>query len=82
MVHPKWFSHRSKAEQEEIKNIVVNSQKLLDILKEICYNTIQNGVKVRETDYDSPSWAYKQADHNGYLRAWREIEQLITLDKR
>ena len=78
----RWYQHRPKAEQEEVKNIVVNSQKLLDILKEICYNTIQNGVKTQEADYDCPSWAFKQADQNGYLRAYNEILQLTNLDKR
>jgi hypothetical protein len=78
----RWYQHLPKAEQEEVKNIVVNSQKLLDILKEICYNTIQNGVKTQEADYDCPSWAFKQADLNGYLRAYNEILQLSNLDKR
>jgi hypothetical protein len=78
----RWYQHRPKSEQEEIKNIVVNSQKLLDILQEVCYNTIQNGVKTQEADYDCPSWAFKQADLNGYLRAYNEILQLANLDKR
>jgi hypothetical protein len=78
----RWYQHRPKSEQEEIKNIVVNSQKLLDILQEVCYNTIQNGVKTQEADYDCPSWAFKQADLNGYLRAYNEILQLSNLDKR
>jgi hypothetical protein len=78
----RWYQHRPQSEQAEVKNIVVNSQKLLDILKEVCYNTIQNGVKTQEADYDCPSWAFKQADLNGYLRAYNEILQLANLDKR
>ena len=78
----RWYQHRPKAEQDEVKNIVVNSQKLLDILGEICYNTIQSGIKTQETDYDCPSWSHKQADQNGYLRAYNEILQLTNLDKR
>lgn len=27
--------------------------------------------------YDSPNWAYKQADHVGYLRALEEVVSLI-----
>lgn len=77
-----WFSNLPKDKQEEFKKNVISSQKVLDRLREICYNTIQNGVAAKETDYDSPSWAYKQADLNGYLRAYREIMQLATLDKR
>lgn len=78
----RWYQHRPRAEHEDVKNTVVNSQKLLDILGEICYNTIQNGVKVQEVDYDCPSWSHKQADQNGYLRAWNEMLQLTHLDKR
>lgn len=78
----RWYSSRPKADQEEIKNIVVTSQKVLDILKEICYNTIQDGVKAQEADYDCPSWSHKQAHQNGYLQAYRELLQLVTLDKR
>lgn len=78
----RWYQHRPKGEHDEVKNIVVNSQKVLDILGEVCYNTIQNGVKTNVVDYDCPSWSHKQADLNGYLRAYREILQLTNLDKR
>lgn len=77
-----WFSNLPKDKQEEFKKLVFSSQKVLDRAKEICYNTIQNGVLPSETDYDSASWAYKQADRNGYLRAYNELLQLFTLDKR
>ena len=78
----RWYSHLPSNEQAEAKNIVVNSQKLLDILSTICYNTIQNGVKTKEADYDCPSWSHKQAHLNGYLQAYNEILQLTNLDKR
>ncbi len=77
-----WYSNLPKSEQEEFKKLVLGSRKVLDRLHEICYNTIQNGVVSSKTDYDSPSWAYLQADQNGYLRAYKEILQLVTLDKR
>jgi hypothetical protein len=32
-------------------------------------------------DYDSPSWAYKQADRIGYNRALTTVLELINLDK-
>lgn len=78
----KWFSHLPKSEQEEFKKYILSSQKVLDRLKEICYNTINDGVKTSFEDYDSPSWSHKQADLNGYLRAHRELIELLTLDKR
>ena len=32
-----------------------------------------------KSDYDSPSWAFKQADYNGYMRAMKEIQQFLNL---
>lgn len=78
----RWYSNLPKAEQEEFKKLVLGNRKVLDRVKEICYNTIQSGVLPSAEEYDSPSWAYKQADRNGYLRAYKEIMNLATLDKR
>lgn len=79
----RWFSSlKSKAEQEERKKLVLGSQKVLDILREICYNTINDGELTKESDYDSPSWHFRQADRNGYLRAYREIAKLCELDNK
>ena len=77
-----WFQHLPRAEQEEFKKLVLGSKKVLDRLKEICYNTTHNEVVTHVVDYESPSWAYKQADRNGYLRAYDEIFKLCDLDKR
>lgn len=33
--------------------------------------------RTKREDYESPSWAYKQADSSGYLRALREVISLI-----
>lgn len=75
----KWFNNLPSNQQEDFKKLVTGSHKVLDRLKEICYNTIQNGELTKQVDYDCPSWAYKQADLNGYLRAYREIAELATL---
>ena len=79
----KWFQHlKTQAEQEEFKKVVLNSNLVLDRLRDLCYNTIKNGEKSSLTDYDSPSWAYKQADQLGYNRAYQEIITLLDLDQR
>lgn len=75
-----WFSHLPKSEQENFKKLVLGSKKVLDRLQEICYNTIHDGVVPSKGDYDNPSWAYKQADRNGYLRAFQEIHDLLKLE--
>lgn len=75
-----WFSHlRSKDKQEEFKKLVLGSSLVLDRAKEICYNIVKNVDKTNSTDYDCPSWAFKQADRNGYLRAYAEILELLDV---
>lgn len=76
----KWFSHlKSKEEQEEFKKLVLGSGKVLDRMREICYNVIQNRELPPESYLDEPNWAFRQADRNGYLRAYREIHDLLIL---
>lgn len=42
-------------------------------LKEV----LEKELKEYAPDYDTPSWAYKQADQNGYNRAIRSVLKLI-----
>jgi hypothetical protein len=82
-VDHKWFSSLPKAEQEDRKKFVYANQKLLDILSKIVYNMgIVESRPHSEADYDSPSWAYKQADRNGYLRAYSEILALLNVSDK
>lgn len=85
-MHPavpiQWFSNLPKAEQEEFKNNLIGCKKVLDRLSELCYNSIKDGESTKLTDYDSPSWSHRQADLNGYVRAYREFIQLISLPDR
>lgn len=69
-----WFSHLPKPDQEYFKNAVLSSQKVLDRLHQIVYTM---SIVESASDYDSPSWAYKQADTNGYNRALRDVLQLL-----
>lgn len=74
-----WFSHLPKNEQDEFKKLVLGSQKVLDRAAEIVYTRSIVETRPPIEDYDSPSWAYKQADRNGYLRAYTEIFNLLKL---
>lgn len=77
----RWFSHlKDPKDKAAFKEYIQGSQKVLDRIKEICYNSIKNGEQSKESDYDSPSWAYKQADLNGYLRAYQEILSLVDIE--
>lgn len=74
-----WFNHLPKDEQEQFKQQVHGCKKVLDRLGEICYTM---RVESKSTDYDSPSWAFKQADANGYNRAIEDIVKFLDVASR
>ena len=76
-----WYSNLPKQEQEARKRFVLSNEKVLDIAREIVYNMSIVESKPETADYDSPSWAYKQADSNGYRRALEDVIKLLTITK-
>jgi len=77
----KWFQHlQDPKERKNFKDGVANSKFVLDRLKEICYNSIEESGKSSKNDYDKPSWAYYHADRLGYIRALKEIIELLQID--
>lgn len=77
-----WFKHlKTKEERESFKEYVANSKDLLDRLQNLCYTYIQDAEKSSPTDYDSPAWAYRQADKVGYIRALKQIIELTKIER-
>lgn len=76
-----WFQHlKDPAERDRFKKDVESSEKVLDRLKEICYTKVK--VESSLEDYDSPSWAYRQADQLGYNRAIKEIMEICSISDK
>jgi hypothetical protein len=72
-----WLSHlKDQKEKESFKQYILNANSLWDKLNTILENKI---VKQKEIDYVNPSWAYFQADQNGYNRAIKDIQELLPL---
>ncbi len=71
----KWLSHlKSQAEKEKLKRSILSVPDVWERLESLCVEKR----RVNEVpDYNCPSWAYKQADMNGYNRALNEILELI-----
>ena len=46
-----------------------NSGVLRDRLHTVIENKIRDTERVQTNDYDSPAWAYKAADREGFIRA-------------
>ena len=53
----------------------------LKVLKNILERKIEEAQRVAKTKdlYESPAWAYYQADNNGVVRAYTEILTLLDL---
>lgn len=77
----RWYQHLSNPEdRKKFRESVENSKFVLDRLKEICYNIIEDKEKSTSADYSKPSWPFYQADKLGYVRAIKEIIDLLQLD--
>lgn len=70
-----WFMDLPKDQQEGFKKQVSSSKDVLEKLENILKTKIKE-VTLSE-DYDNPSWAYKQADRNGYNRALTEVLNIL-----
>jgi hypothetical protein len=75
----RWFRHLPKEQQAERKSFIQANKKVLDFLDEILYNMSIDEDKSSPTDYDCPSWAYKQAHVNGFKDALDKVRKLIHI---
>jgi archaellum component FlaC len=72
-----WINHLPKDQQEGFKKQINSSRDVLERLQQILED--KRTEVVLSTDYDNPSWAYKQADRNGYDRALTEVINLVNM---
>lgn len=80
-MHILWTSHIKDAEEQaEFKKYVENSSALLDRLTEILLKKIEAAevARIAKNNFVSGSWAFDQADTNGYIRALREIRAITN----
>ena len=74
-----WTSHlKSPEEKKKFEEYLRNATTLTDRLEEILTSKIKGS---KEEDYEKASWAYYQADQNGYNRALQEILELFKYNK-
>jgi hypothetical protein len=70
-----WFMDLPKDQQEGFKKQISSSKDVLEKLEKIIKDKIKEVVLTE--DYENPSWAYKQADRNGYNRALTEVLNIL-----
>lgn len=78
-MNTKWFGNLKGEEKENFKKSLLQSKKVLDKLQEICYNMYIDKRRVEFSDYESPSWAYRQAHTNGYSEAMNDVFKLLDI---
>lgn len=73
--------YEDEEQLKELAELILSSTRIFSEVEKIIDNMIESKHKlnVSMSEYDKPSWAYKQADTNGYLRALNEIKKLIKI---
>lgn len=75
-----WFrSCKTKEDKDALRQSIISNRASLEALEGILESMLKEAPAT--ADYDSPSWAYKQADRIGYNRALNQVLDLINLDK-
>lgn len=75
-----WFSdcEEDPKKIEERRKKLLQFSEICGIIENVIEKKIENLDSVTEKDYESPSWAYKQAHKNGEKQAYKEILDLIS----
>ena len=63
---------------EERRKKLLQFSEICGIIVGVLERKIENLDSVTEKDYDSPSWAYKQAHINGEKQAYQDLLDLLT----
>ena len=75
-----WFNKcKTKEEKLAVRQSLMSNRESLERLQEILEPMRKDTLPTAY--YDSPSWAYKQADRIGYNRALTTVLDLINLNK-
>ena len=70
-------SCKSDEDKEELKQYLLNSSRLFDLLKDMIQRRYDQECGAKVIDYDSQSWSHKQAHKNGRLNALEEVFKLL-----
>lgn len=79
-MHSAWFKGlKTKEEKDRRKQEIISHSTFIEDLKELLQAEFR---KDKFEDYDSPSWAYKQADLNGYNRALTKVLSILNIEEK
>lgn len=81
-ISPLWVTHLKGKDKEDFEDNVYNTlsrNATISRLRELIQRDIDSLLQAnKEIDYDSPSWANKQAHRNGRLEALQKYLTMLT----
>jgi len=78
-MHLRWVDNlKTEKERQSFFDTLKNNRFVLKRLKEILEEELGKLNKLSESSYDSPSWAYLQADINGQKRQITRVLDLLS----
>jgi hypothetical protein len=78
-LNPRWCSHLKGKDAKKFDEQVRHGKDLLERLTTVINQKITSLECPTLDDYNNNSWAYKQADRVGQLRAYRDLLKLTDL---
>lgn len=76
-VPAKWYRTTDPVANKDFEKMLRNDGVVLGRLKEIIEEWLLEGENITEADFDSPSWANKQAFRLGNKRGLNKVRDLI-----
>lgn len=73
-----WLKGLPPDEADQLEKTIRNSVTTLLRLDAILNEKEEAALRDTVADYETASWAYRQADNNGYRRCLREIQGLLN----
>lgn len=77
MYNDRWFNGMAEQKRSALTQILSEDNLILDRLKELCYNTL-NELDIVAQDFNSPNWAMRQAAIVGEKKALKRIIALCS----
>lgn len=73
----------SEEDQVKRQQLLYACREALDVYREVLEARVKKAYEELTSKrlYDTPNWAYVQADLAGLTRAYREVIDLLTLDR-
>lgn len=68
---------KTREEKDDFIKQIVGATHVLNVYRNLIEKQIEREQRSHKSDYNDASWAYKQADQNGYIRALEEILRLF-----